>query len=145
MKMSVAAPFGRSRLVRSLPFLAMFGGTFGVYASTRSISFDDWDSINFARAIAHFDVRLQQPHPPGYPAYVFLARLVNGFTHDPLTALTLLSALSGALCVVVFFALSRDLGVGWAAFPLAALPLFWLNSGMAMSDVPGLFFAVLAV
>jgi len=127
------------------PALLLFVLTCGVYACTRSISLDDWDSINFARAIVHFDIKLQQPHPPGYPAYIFLARVLNAVVHDPQTALTLLSAVCGALCVAVFFALARDLGAGWAAFPLAALPLFWLNSEMALSDVPGLFFAVLAV
>lgn len=139
------APAKRSRLAAYLPFPAIFAATLAMYASTRSISLDDWDSVNFARAIVHFDLRLQQPHPPGYPAYVFFARLVDGLTRDPLAALTWLSALCGAVCVVAFFGLSRDLGAGWAAFPLAALPLFWLNSGMAMSDVPGLAFAVLSV
>jgi 4-amino-4-deoxy-L-arabinose transferase-like glycosyltransferase len=123
----------------------LFVVTFGMYLAGRSPSLDDWDSINFAKAIYHFDMRLQQPHPPGYPAYVFLSRLTFTVTHDPLSALTLLSAICGALCMVALFALASDLGIGWAALPLAAMPLFWLNSDMAMSDVPGLLFAVAAV
>ncbi|MBV8086106.1 MAG: DUF2723 domain-containing protein, partial [Chloroflexi bacterium] len=140
----IAAP-PRQKLATLTPFLVLFGVTLAVYASTRSISYDDWDSVNFARAIAHFDIRLQQPHPPGYPAYVFLARLIDFFTKDPLAALTLLSAISGALCVVAFYGVARDLGAGWAALPLAVWPLFWLNSDMALSDVPGLAFAVMSV
>jgi hypothetical protein len=124
---------------------ALFVVTLGVYLRTRSISLDDWDSINFAKAIDRFDLQLQQPHPPGYPAYVLLSRLVNLAAHDPLTSLTVLSAICGAGCVLAFYLLAADLGIGWAALPLAAMPLFWLNSEMAMSDVPGLFFAVASI
>ena len=119
--------------------------TLVVYLAGRSASLDDWDSVNFAKALYQFDIRLQQPHPPGYPAYVVLARLLFAFAHEPLAALTLLSAICGALCVVALYALATDLGFGWVALPLAAMPLFWLNSDMAMTDVPGLLFAVVAV
>jgi hypothetical protein len=123
----------------------LFGVTFGLYLATRSHSLDDWDSVNFARAIEKFDLALQQPHPPGYPAYVFLSRLVNLVTNDPLISLTSLSAICGALGVLAFYALACDLGVGWAALPLATMPLFWLNSEMALTDVPGLTFTLVSV
>ena len=134
--------FGWLALARGV---ALFVVTFVVYLAGRSPSLDDWDSVNFAKAIYHFDMRLQQPHPPGYPAYVFLSRLTYTVSHDPVAALTLLSAICGALCVLALYALASDFGFGWAALPLAAMPLFWLNSDMAMSDVPGLLFAVAAV
>ncbi|HLY64742.1 MAG TPA: glycosyltransferase family 39 protein [Chloroflexota bacterium] len=124
---------------------ALFGLSMVVYVATRSISLDDWDSVNFARAIDYFDVTWQQPHPPGYPAYVFFARLLNLATHDPLTSLTLLSALSGAFCLLAVYVLAADFGAAWAALPLAVMPLFWFNSEMALSDVPGLAFAAGAV
>ena len=31
----------------------------------RSIILHHWDSVNFALALEHYDVRLHQPHPPG--------------------------------------------------------------------------------
>jgi len=124
---------------------ALFMGALALYAAGRSPSMDDWDSVNFVKAIGHFDMRLQQPHPPGYPAYVFLGRVMNLFTHDARSALTLLSAICGALCVLALYGLAGDIGAGWAALPLAVMPLFWLNSEMVLSDVPGLLFAVAAV
>ncbi len=124
---------------------ALFLASLGLYLRFRSPSLDDWDSVNFVRAIGYFDMRLQQPHPPGYPAYVFLARFVNWFTHDPQLALTLLSAVCGALCVLVFYQLAAGFGAGLAALPLAVMPLFWVLSEMALSDMPGLLFAVTAV
>jgi len=66
---------------------ALFMGALALYAAGRSPSMDDWDSVNFVKAIGHFDMRLQQPHPPGYPAYVFLGRVMNLFTHDARSAL----------------------------------------------------------
>src|SRR5579884_344236 len=124
---------------------ALFLASLGLYLRFRPPSLDDWDSVNFVRAIGYFDMRLQQPHPPGYPAYVFLARFVNWFTHDPQLALTLLSAVCGALCVLVFYQLAAGFGAGLAALPLAVMPLFWVLSEMALSDMPGLLFAVTAV
>jgi len=125
--------------------LGLFGVTLVMYLLAQSPSLDDWDSVNFAKAIFHFDMRLQQPHPPGYPAYVFLSRLTYVLTHDPRIALTLLSAVCGALCVLAMYGLAGDFGVPWAALPLAVMPLFWLNADMAMSDVPGLLFVVASV
>jgi hypothetical protein len=128
-------------LVPVLLFLC-FGA---LYAVTRSISLDDFDSFNFARAIDHFDVRLNQPQPPGYPVYIFLARLLDLAVHNHQMALTLLSAICGAGAVLAFYSLARDLEIGWAAIPLAVTPLFWLGSAMALSDVPGLAFAMTSV
>ncbi|HEU0169276.1 MAG TPA: DUF2723 domain-containing protein, partial [Chloroflexota bacterium] len=123
----------------------LWAASLGLYVATRSPWLDDWDSYNFARALSHFDVRLNQPQPPGYPLYVLLGRAVNLFAHDPQLALTLLSALAGAGTILAFYALAADLGVPWAALPLAVMPLFWLSAGMALSDVPGLSLATVAV
>src|SRR5688500_13108136 len=38
---------------------------------------DGIDSANFTLAIEQYDPRLHQPHPPGYPVHVALARLVS--------------------------------------------------------------------
>jgi hypothetical protein len=138
------ARFGFERLALARGAV-LFLASLGAYLAARSPSLDDWDSVNFVKAIGQFDMRLQQPHPPGYPGYIFLARQLNWFTREPQAALTLLSALSGAACVLVFYLLASDFGAGWAALPLAVMPLFWLNAEMAMSDVPGLLFAVAAV
>jgi hypothetical protein len=130
-------------LAWALP-VGLFMATLALYAATRSISLDDFDSFNFARAIDHFDLRLNQPQPPGYPVYVMLARAFDLALRDHQTALTLLSAVSGAAAVGAFLALAAEVGAAWAALPLALAPLFWLSAGMALSDVPGLAFATIA-
>src|SRR5215831_2233873 len=35
---------------------------------------EDLDSVNFALGVEHFDVGSHQPHPPGYPVYIALAK-----------------------------------------------------------------------
>jgi len=124
---------------------AVFVACLAVYIAGRSPSLDDWDSINFVKAVVRFSVADQAPHPPGYPAYIFLARIVNLFLHDPAASLTLLSAITGAAGVAFLWLLAADVGVPWLALPLAPMPLYWLNSDMALSDVPGLAFAIAAV
>ncbi|HVA26009.1 MAG TPA: hypothetical protein VMW62_16660 [Chloroflexota bacterium] len=141
------AALARRISLRELAWLlpvALFVATLALYVITRSISLDDFDSFNFARAIDHFDLRLNQPQPPGYPVYVLLARVFDLAVHDHQAALTLLSAASGAVAILAFWGVAAQVGAPWAALPLAPMPLFWLSSGMALSDVPGLAMATLA-
>jgi hypothetical protein len=61
----------------------------------------DLDSVNFALGIRHFDPRVHQPHPPGYPLYISMGKLLNFLVHDANTALVLLSVT--ASCGAAFF------------------------------------------
>ena len=36
---------------------------------------EDIDSVNFALGVQDFDVARHQPHPPGYPVYIGLAKV----------------------------------------------------------------------
>ena len=49
------------------------------------------DAVNYALALDHFDMRLHQPQPPGYPLYIILGRAFNLVFHDHLAALVWLS------------------------------------------------------
>ncbi len=108
---------------------------------------EDIDSVNFARALDQFDPSLHQPHPPGYPVYVVVARLVHGLVPDPPKALALLSAMSQALLVLPLFALFQGLGstpfrAALAALLVLACPVLWFNGARPMSDSLGLLFVV---
>jgi len=120
-----------------------------LYLSTMSISLDDEDSAHFALGIREFNVTKYQPHPPGFPAYIGMGMLLNTFVGNGLLALTLLSALSGAGCVYVFYLLLREMAnrrvALMSSFLMAITPLFWLNSVKALSDMPGLFFTLLSL
>ncbi len=137
-------------LRRWLP-LALFAGFALLYVAFRSISLDDFDSYSFALALADFNLELQQPQPPGFPVYVFLGRLLYRVTGSATTALTLLSALSGAGAVALVYALGLMVDrktpcpAGLAALLVGLTPLGWLTAEKALSDAPGLLGTLLAM
>jgi hypothetical protein len=119
------------------------------------VSLEDIDSVNFALALDDYDVGRHQPHPPGYPVYIALARGVRA----PLAfiwpdaspglvdarALALLGVVLGALASVPLWVFFRHLedDARRAVFATAltlACPLVWFSAGRPMSDVTGLAF-----
>jgi hypothetical protein len=124
-------------------------------------SLEDIDSINFALGLREFNPAEHQPHPPGYPVYIALGRVMlaavravqpglPGVTVEAL-ALSLLSVLAGAIAVVLGGVIFKtvaartalDAGAAqrtarWATVFLAVCPLFWLTAARPMSDMPGL-------
>jgi hypothetical protein len=95
------------------------------------------DSVNFALAIEHFDLRLHQPHPPGYLLYVMLGRLLNLFVHDCNAALIAISVLFTSLTVVIIYFLGSDIydrRTGVIAGTLALTsPNLWFHGEIALT------------
>src|SRR5579859_4904235 len=59
-----------------------------------------FDSANYALAVRDFyNVAFHQPHPPGYPLYVFFAKLINLGANDANRALVLEGVLWSAVAV----------------------------------------------
>ena len=152
---------------RGVPLLLLVGAF--VYAAAHlpflAQSLEDIDSINFALGLRHYDIAQHQPHPPGYPVYIAISRLVLAAVHlvhtdaQPSTAealaLALVSGISGALAVVclgmIFAAFDRMSAVParrfwwWATALTAGSPLFWISGLRPMSDLPGLALALLSL
>lgn len=122
---------------------------FIIYLSTLSCSWDDEDSILFIRGVREFNVAKWQPHPPGYPVYIFFGKISVFLMKDELLGLTILSAIFGALSLAVFYFLIFEMyGKKIALIScmiLGVTPLFWLNSLEAMTDMTGLFFILLSM
>ena len=113
---------------------------------------EDIDSINFALGLRDFDVAKHQPHPPGYPVFVALAKTSAGIlqalgVRDPApAALALLSALAGTALIPLLFVLFRRLGAGvhlawWAMAVVVCAPLMWFTALRPLSDMTGLALA----
>nr|CAA9270999.1 hypothetical protein AVDCRST_MAG63-2931 [uncultured Armatimonadetes bacterium] len=100
-----------------------------------------WDSVNFAFSLMHYDVRLAQPHPPGYILYVALARLVQGVVGDANLAMQLISAVCSGLLVVALWRLAErffgpESRAGLIVGLLAATnPLLWFYGSVALPHV----------
>lgn len=112
---------------------------------------EDIDSLNFALGIHHFDPSQHQPHPPGYPIFIALAKIARVVVPSDARALAVLGALFGALAVFPLISIYEDLEAldrqerslamftaSLAALLTVASPSYWFNAGRPMSDVPGL-------
>ena len=119
------------------------------YLSTMSPWLEEEDSTHFALGLRGFDVTDNRPHPPGFPVYMTMASLLYWIIGDEVVSLTVLSALSGALCFLATYLFFRDIAGRQRALAAAILsaltPLFWLNSVKAMSDMAGLLFTTSAL
>jgi hypothetical protein len=112
---------------------------------------EDSDSVNFALGVRDFDVARHQPHPPGYPVYIALAKLstsalsMAGVAVPDVRGLAIWSAVAaGALpwLLFVFFATLPGDGNTRRAMIASVLtacsPLVWFAGVRPLSDLAGL-------
>jgi hypothetical protein len=110
----------------------------------------DWDELLFMHAIDRYNVALHHPHPPGFPLYIFAAKVIRKLGFDNFHALQVLSVVAAMLIVPAMFFLCRALEMRFstsvsAALILAFFPNVWFYGGAALSDVPSMVLVILAV
>jgi hypothetical protein len=101
----------------------------------------EWDEVLFMRSLYHFDIAGHSPHPPGYPLYVVLGKLVRLVTGDAQLALQLLSVFAAVGAATGVWAIARRHGASaFAASAAAAVtaltPSFLFYANVGLSDVP---------
>lgn len=108
------------------------------------VALDSDDALNFAHGVARFSVLEFSPHFPGYPAFIWLARLINLLLDAPAGAVhwasllgsSLLPPLSALLAVRLWrrSALLAPVWLGAMALPLTpTLALSGLSDGPALA------------
>lgn len=101
----------------------------------RSRYLANWDAVQFALGMRHFDLVHHQPHPPGYIGYIALGRLVSRLLPDANSALVTISITAEAAAVAVGYLFARSLFGGFAgvvtAGALLTAPLFWYYGEVA--------------
>lgn len=133
-------------------------------------SLEDIDSVNFALGVRDFNVAEHRPHPPGYPVYIAMGKVMTAVAGAVMSgapaasiearALATLSLLAGLVAIVclygVFSSLTSRASGGqspWRTINIEALaatavtascPLFWYLAARPMSDLPGLSLALAA-
>ena len=112
-------------------------------------SLEDVDSINFAMGVRDFDVAHHQPHPPGYPVFIAIAKAVHAAGASEVHALGLMSVVAASIALIAlvafFSALSGGMGIRAlaAAALTAAAPLYWVTASRPLTDATGLAAATL--
>ena len=136
----------RGRWLTVLLFAALILVTRLPVAPQQLFTFDD---VNLAYSIGHFDIRISQPQPPGYPLFVMEMRVLHWlrFRRPESILLTLAMAGSIAALLLLVFAGNRMMGGRsgiYGALVLALNPVFW-HSGIVSALRIQLAIASLAV
>jgi 4-amino-4-deoxy-L-arabinose transferase-like glycosyltransferase len=117
----------------------LFLGAFALYFATRSPGLDQHDSVQFAMGVLDFNLWKHQPHPPGYPLFIFLGWIGGKvFGAGPDLSLHFVSAIGGALFIAVWFLIIRlqfnERFAWWVASCLAITPAVWMTATKVLTD-----------
>ena len=115
----------------------------------RSRSLWDWDETLFSLGVADYDVVQHHPHPPGFPLYLALAKLVRLFVHSDFHSLQVITMIAAIALFPLLFRLAYELRFPFATAFLGSLlfvflPNVWFFGGTAFSDIPGLALLIAA-
>ncbi|MDB4995781.1 MAG: hypothetical protein JWM74_3213 [Myxococcaceae bacterium] len=89
---------------------------------------EDWDGVGFVLSVRHFDMARFQPHAPGYPVWVFVAKAVALVLPSAMAAATAVSIASAVLLGVLVLASLRSTSpqAAWLGAAAALVtPLAW--------------------
>lgn len=108
-----------------------------------------WDEALFCLGMRSYDVSSHHPHPPGFPIYMAIARVVRLVVGSDFRALQAVNLTAGVLLFPAIVFLARELRfpprVALTAAALCAFfPNVWFFGGTALSDVPSLVLACVA-
>src|SRR5437773_3092377 len=120
--------------------LLFFLVAFALYFFTHTPALDEIDAVQFAMGVRSFDLWHHQPHPPGYPLFIFLGWLGTKLFHvGTESSLYCASALGGGLFVAAWFSIIRlqfsERLAWWIATCLLITPVVWMTASKVLTDM----------
>ena len=118
----------------------LFFAAFALYFFTHSPALDDIDAVQFAMGVRSFDLWHHQPHPPGYPLFIFYGWLGTKLFHATTeSSLYFASAFGGGLFIATWFSIIRaqfsERLAWWVATSLLITPVVWMTATKAVTDM----------
>jgi hypothetical protein len=118
----------------------LFFVAFALYFFTHTPALDEIDAVQFAMGVRLFDLWHHQPHPPGYPLFIFLGWLGTKLFHiGTESSLYCASAFGGGLFIVTWFSIIRaqfsERFAWWLATCLLITPVVWMAATKALTDM----------
>src|SRR2546430_7082436 len=144
-----AAPSPHTARERAICWIVLL-----ICAATRFLamarSLWDWDEALFCLGMRSYDITVHHPHPPGFPVYIALGRIVRMVIPNDFRALQAVNLIAGMLVFPAIFFLARELRFRFVTAAVAAalcafFPNVWFFGGGAFSDIPSLVLVVFAV
>ncbi len=107
------------------------------------------DEAIFAGAVHDYKMVAHRPHPPGFPAWIGLARLLHPLTGDAILSMQLLSSVASVVGIVVLAAILATIVSGpvalCVAMLFACLPGVWFHAPRAFTTTPAVTTLLLCV
>lgn len=99
----------------------------------------NWDAAQFVLGVENYEVDMHQPHPPGYPLYIGVAKVLHILVSSH-TALIIETVLFALITVLVMYLLIFHIWKQrWLALTIALLwlvnPMFWMYRETALTYV----------
>lgn len=99
--------------------------------------------------MTEYDVTQHHPHPPGFPAYIAMGKLLRVVIDSDFRALQAINMIAAMLVFPAIFFFARELRMRFTTSVIAGvlfafLPNVWFFGGTAFSDVPSIVIVVFA-
>lgn len=110
----------------------------------------EWDEVLFILGMRDYDVTQHHPHPPGFPVYIALGRIVRLVAASDFHALQAVNLAAAMLVFPALFLFARELRLRFSSCVIAGalfafFPNVWYFGGTAFSDVPSIVLVLFAV